>query len=125
MTALKYLGEFESIAACETYRKGSVGADWAFGWTHIDFKNAKNQRCFIGWVPDRNGNSMGSCCLPVFNEKCEPPPNVAPMESWSWDGEIEEPTLHPSISRTVQKTRDGEIEEIAHGWIKQGAWHPC
>lgn len=39
--------------------------------------------------------------------------------SWTWDGDPEKPTLHPSVHHKI----DGKTHW--HGWLTKGVWEAC
>jgi hypothetical protein len=43
---------------------------------------------------------------------------------WNWDGNLEEPTLSPSILQTVGPFPDGH-KEICHSFVKKGRISYC
>ena len=70
-------------------------------------------KCYVRLPGDRRGCSRG---LPVYRAG-EPRPTKA--ASWVWDGDLERPTLEPSI-RAVY----GD-ETVWHGYMKAGRLVAC
>ena len=58
------------------------------------------------WIccPSGNGDFDRLCVGDKFK------PGTSP--SWSWDGSLDNPTLHPSVNR----------QGVWHGWLKGGYW---
>lgn len=52
--------------------------------------------------------------LPV---KPQGTPDRGTRECWDWDGELKEPTLHPSVYNTGLPCK-------WHGYLRQGVWEP-
>ncbi len=46
-------------------------------------------------------------------------PRADPGPSWQWDGDIEKPTLTPSVHDNPQGTTHW------HGWLTAGVWKSC
>jgi hypothetical protein len=48
-----------------------------------------------------------------------------PAPSWDWDGNVEAPTLTPSVRRIVKRRDTGEQKTHWHGWLRAGVWESC
>lgn len=117
MTPLTYLGECENVRDAQD-RRTMRGATHAFAWTRIDWKKSPQQLCMVAWVPGRAEAEYG--VFPVYERDA---PNLGGQTAWRWDGNLESPTLHPSLCLEV--VRGGRPVEIAHGFITAGKWDSC
>jgi hypothetical protein len=50
------------------------------------------------------------------------PSNAA--HSWEWNGNEEQPTLHPSVHHQIGDGAGG-LQTHWHGWLKAGVWESC
>ena len=117
-------GPYNSIEEVERIYRHN-GKPHAFGWCHIRFaRQAEPTLCLIGWLPPSIDLDPGLCCLPVYRVAADQP-SIEGHGAWHWDGCLHEPTLHPSVRRTIQLKRDGEVREAYHGYIRKGVWEPC
>ena len=120
MTDLLYLGEQPDLRAVETARR-EAKAEYAFGWVRIDYPKSPNQRCMVAWVPGYTQCEFGVWPVYEGHER----PDLDGRTSWRWDGNLEKPSLQPSILHTVRKTVDGKERQTCHGFVRQGQWDPC
>ena len=121
---LEYLGEHESIEQCERAR-GPNKSRWSFGWVTHAWNGRPPILCFVGWIPGKQGQPIGMIHLPVYRPDQELPPETEPFNLWKLTGPLESPTLRDSVARQIRKPVEGPLEEIAHGFITDGEWHPC
>lgn len=57
------------------------------------------------------------CTIPVkIGEKVE--------HAWQWDGNLDAPTLHPSVDHG-HRGPDGQLISEWHGWIRAGRMESC
>ena len=63
---------------------------------------------------ESSGNGTGLHMLPVNTEEHYP--------SWDWDGNIEAPTLSPSILTHTKPYVDGKGTGICHSYLKAGVF---
>jgi hypothetical protein len=64
----------------------------------------------------RQDNDEGSACIIPIR------PAPEDMPSWGWDGNIERPTLTPSV---FQDPRNPQSPHHWHGWIRAGQMVGC
>ncbi|MFY0638720.1 DUF6527 family protein [Maricaulis maris] len=70
------------------------------------------ERDLIARLPD---GSYGTC--PLL-------PRSGSGPSWFFNGDLERPTLRPSV-RQLGTTGQGKTFERWHGWLKDGEWVSC
>ena len=120
MTKLVYLGEHPNLTAVED-AKTIQKARYAFGWSRVDYPQSKNHRVMVAWVPGYRQDEFG--LWPVYGGD-QPQVDLGKTTQWGWDGNIESPTLNPSILHILNHPRDGEVE-TCHGYVRGGCWEPC
>lgn len=113
--ALRYLGEhplFEGLAAA---RRGWESEPcWA--WTTFARADGRAYRALAAWLPVGDGPPLFQICpVEEFPGSCS-----AGLWVWSWDGDLERPTLKESIQSTVRPPAP-----YWHGHIVEGCWEPC
>ena len=118
-TKLAYLGEHSSITkVSDAYRIAS--ANYAFGWSRIDYPGSEGQRVMVAWVPGYYGQEYG--VWPVYGGD-QPKRDLGSVTQWSWDGSLESPTLQPSIHHINHYPKAGKGDvTIAHGFVREGCW---
>ena len=47
-----------------------------------------------------------------------------PSPSWDWDGDVEKPTLSPSVHHILRLIAGGQ-QTHWHGWLRAGVWEAC
>ena len=57
--------------------------------------------------------------VPPDKLKEAPQPPEVPSPAWAWDGNVDKPSLHPSIACGPRKKRDW------HGYLKNGVLEAC
>lgn len=75
------------------------------------------------YVVNEAGEKVGLCsCLPNAGDHGEPSWGTtmftghgSPKHEWTWDGNVEKPTLHPSIHSVGNW----------HGWLQAGRFVSC
>lgn len=88
--------------------------------------NSDETECVAGmfyYVVDGSGNKVGLCsCLPNAKDVGDPSWGATmftghgrPNKEWTWDGNVEKPTLKPSIHRTGHW----------HGHLQNGFFKSC
>ena len=136
MTKLVYLGEHSNLSAAEdAYRLQS--AEFAFAWTWIQYKNVRPHgptgepskppgtylgRAMAAWIPGLDGRHEFGL-WPVYGGT-ETRLDLDATQ-WGWDGNLEAPTLTPSIHGILYPNVPAQSKTIYHGFIQRGHWNPC
>ena len=138
---LHYLGEHPGLPSLEEEyhrQRGSSDTYYAYGWTWVKWHiTDERPRVMVAWIPSiatapgaPRGRAEGPCVWPVWQPDAEPEesrPGLLGQSSWEWDGDVERPTLAPSILHPLASgERDALGYRVAcHGYVRDGAWHPC
>lgn len=84
---------------------------------------APGEECFLDHAcPLRGGN----CGLLWVGNGHKPPSTELHKHTWAWDGDLEVPTLTPSINCLSHGPNGEEYAGCGwHGFLTAGEWRPC
>ena len=116
-TQLTYL-RGETIRQIEE-DKDRRSIEHGFGFARIMYPTGEEPICMIAWIPETNNTVH---VWPLYRSG-ENRPGLNGTTSWQWDGNMEHPTLQPSIRGHC--TINGKEIELCHGFVREGRWEPC